>query len=262
MTSHTSAVDQEALAALVEPNRLRIVELLGASPRAVGEIAEQLGLRQPQVTKHLQTLQRHGLVTMHPLGQRRIYALRREPLRELRDWLGRFDADLPSEDVLAQYEAAIAAERARSAGPRRFEFERELDASPTAIWRAWTSADQLRRWFAPDHFEVDDCVVEPVPGGRFDVVLREGDGKRHSAAGRFVKLARPHALRFEQAPLGPSGQPLFAAVHDMRLSGRRPRTVLRLTIDVRDVRPEAAPAVAGIGFGWEQLLDRLATVVA
>jgi uncharacterized protein YndB with AHSA1/START domain len=92
--------------------------------------------------------------------------------------------------------------------------------------------------------------------------LREGDGKRHSAAGRFVKLARPHALRFEQAPLDPSGQPLFAAVHDMRLSGRRPRTLLRLTIDVRDVRAEAAPAVAGIGFGWEQLLDRLATVVA
>ena len=71
------------LAALAEPNRLRIVGLLGAAPRSVGEIAAALRLRQPQVTKHLQTLERAGVVTVHPLGRRRIYALRRETLREL-----------------------------------------------------------------------------------------------------------------------------------------------------------------------------------
>src|SRR5205809_130135 len=106
-------MDAQLLAALAEPNRLRIVELLGAAPRSVGEIATTLELRQPQVTKHLQTLERAGVVTMHPLGQRRIYALRREPLRELRAWLEAFDVRLPSEDVLEQYGAAIDAERAR-----------------------------------------------------------------------------------------------------------------------------------------------------
>src|SRR5436853_7161480 len=85
------AVDSGLLAALAEPNRLRIVELLGESPRPVGEIAARLDLRQPQVTKHLQTLERTGLVEAHPLGRRRIYALRREPLRAPRDWLGGFE---------------------------------------------------------------------------------------------------------------------------------------------------------------------------
>src|SRR5690348_14784000 len=100
-------MDPALLAALAEPNRLRIVELLAAAPRAVGEVAVQTGLRQPQATKHLQALERAGLVTVHPLGRRRIYALRRDGLRELRAWLERFDADHPSEDVLAQYAGAI-----------------------------------------------------------------------------------------------------------------------------------------------------------
>src|SRR4051812_8761530 len=108
-------VDPVLVAALAEPNRVRIVELLNAAPRPGGEIAASLGLRQPQVTKHLQTLERAGVVTMHPLGQRRIYALRREPLRELRAHLEAFDGDHPSEDALAQYARAIEAERARPA---------------------------------------------------------------------------------------------------------------------------------------------------
>src|SRR4051812_40346415 len=105
--AYSVGMDLQPLAALAEPNRLRIVELLGAAPRSVGEVALELGLRQPQATKHLQTLERAGLVTMHPLGQRRIYALRREPLRELRAWLERLDADHPSEDALVAYQRAI-----------------------------------------------------------------------------------------------------------------------------------------------------------
>src|SRR5438067_2556419 len=108
-------MEAATLAALGERNRLRIVELLNGAPRSVGEVAAELGLRQPQVTKHLQTLERAGLVTMHPLGQRRIYALRREPLRELREALAPYAAAHTSEDVLEQYRTAIDAERGRMA---------------------------------------------------------------------------------------------------------------------------------------------------
>lgn len=95
-------MDFALLAALAEPNRKRIVELLGESPRPVGEIAARLDLRQPQVTKHLQTLARTGLVEVHPLGRRRIYALRHERLRELSEWLSGLEATHPSENVLIQ----------------------------------------------------------------------------------------------------------------------------------------------------------------
>ncbi len=75
------------LAALAELNRLQIVELLRDGPRSVGEIAELLQLRQPQVSKHLRVLSDAGFVEVHPLAQQRIYQLRREPFHELDIWL-------------------------------------------------------------------------------------------------------------------------------------------------------------------------------
>ena len=170
-------MNHRLLSALGELNRLRIVELLDESPRPVGEIARMLELRQPQVTKHLQTLERMGLVEVHPLGRRRIYALRRERFHELRDWLSGFEATHPSDDVLVQYRVAIEAEQALSEqqrrAPRTFQFEHELPAAPSRVWRAWTTAAVVRRWWSPEHFEVADCQVDAVPGGRLRIVLVE-----------------------------------------------------------------------------------------
>jgi len=73
--------------ALAEPNRLQIVELLRHRPLPVGTIAERLGMRQPQVSKHLRVLSEAGLVQVRPVAQQRIYGLRAEGLKDLDDWL-------------------------------------------------------------------------------------------------------------------------------------------------------------------------------
>ncbi len=80
----------ETFAALAEPNRFRIVELLRAGPRGVNEIGERLALAQPQVSKHLGVLRRAGLVEVEPMAQRRVYALRAAPLRQMSRWLERY----------------------------------------------------------------------------------------------------------------------------------------------------------------------------
>ena len=77
----------ETLTALAEPHRLEIVELLRDGPRPVGEIVDRLGLRQPQVSKHLRVLSNAGLVEVHAAAQRRIYKLRPQPLHDLDMWL-------------------------------------------------------------------------------------------------------------------------------------------------------------------------------
>jgi uncharacterized protein YndB with AHSA1/START domain len=115
----------------------------------------------------------------------------------------------------------------------------------------------VRRWWSPEHFDVADCEVDPVPGGRLRIVLIEGDGTRHEAAGRFLALSRPRSLSFDLAPLDTSGQPLFRAIHEVRLAQRGQQTTLALTIHLSDAPAEAAPAVAGIPLGWEQTLDKL-----
>lgn len=74
------------LAALAEPNRLHIVELLRDGPLPVGDIVDHLRLHQPQVSKHLRILSDAGIVEVHPDAQRRIYKLRPDPFRELEKW--------------------------------------------------------------------------------------------------------------------------------------------------------------------------------
>jgi uncharacterized protein YndB with AHSA1/START domain/DNA-binding transcriptional ArsR family regulator len=257
-------VDYAVLAALAERNRLRIVELLSQAPRSVGEVAAGLGLRQPQVTKHLQTLQHAGLVTVHHLGQRRIYALQRGPLRELRHWLEALGEAHPAEQVLERYATAIAGERAgASRDPgwaigRRIRFQRTLPAAVSDVWASWTRPALVRQWWSPDHFTVADCDIDPVPGGRLEITMQEADGSRYPSRGRFLTVTPPRQLRFELAHLTADGAPLFTAIHHLHLTDHGQRTQLNLAIRVTAASPAAALAVAGIQLGWEQLLNKLA----
>jgi DNA-binding transcriptional ArsR family regulator len=77
-------------AALAEPSRFRIVELLRAGPRSVNDIGEELALNQPQVSKHLRVLKEARLVDVQPYAQQRLYELRPQPLRELHEWTERY----------------------------------------------------------------------------------------------------------------------------------------------------------------------------
>ncbi len=78
---------RSTLAALAEPTRLQVVELLRDRPHYVGEIEEALRMGQPQVSKHLRVLREAGIVSSTVDAQRRLYRLRPEPFRELDDWL-------------------------------------------------------------------------------------------------------------------------------------------------------------------------------
>lgn len=77
--------------ALGEPNRLQIVELLRTSSFAVGEIAETLRIRQPQVSKHLKVLAGTGIVRVEPRARQRIYHLQAEPFDRIARWIDSFE---------------------------------------------------------------------------------------------------------------------------------------------------------------------------
>jgi DNA-binding transcriptional ArsR family regulator len=77
----------DALAALAEPTRRRIVDRLGTSERSVGELVEALDLSQPAVSKHLRVLREAGVVSCRAAAQRRLYRVDPRPLRELDEWL-------------------------------------------------------------------------------------------------------------------------------------------------------------------------------
>ena len=80
----------ETLAALADPHRRQVVELLRERPRRAGELAQAAGLTAPAMSRHLRTLRRSGLVeeTSPAFDARvRVYQLRPEPMVHLLRWL-------------------------------------------------------------------------------------------------------------------------------------------------------------------------------
>jgi DNA-binding transcriptional ArsR family regulator len=76
-----------AYAALAEPHRRQILDLLRDGERPAGDLVERLDLSQPGVSKHLKVLREAGLVAVRADGKRRLYALRPAPLAEVDEWL-------------------------------------------------------------------------------------------------------------------------------------------------------------------------------
>jgi DNA-binding transcriptional ArsR family regulator len=77
---------------VAEPTRRRILDLLLKSDSSVTELARNLEISQPLLSKHLRTLRDSGLVQVRVDAQRRIYSLDPRPLEELDDWLDAYRA--------------------------------------------------------------------------------------------------------------------------------------------------------------------------
>jgi DNA-binding transcriptional ArsR family regulator len=78
-----------AMVALADPTRRRIVETLARGPLSSGEIASRFDISAPAISQHLKTLRSARLVRVRPQAQRRIYELDLEGLDEMSDWVTR-----------------------------------------------------------------------------------------------------------------------------------------------------------------------------
>ena len=88
----TSARLDRTLAALADPHRRGVVDVLGRGPQSAGDLARKLGLTAPAMSRHLRVLREGGLVQdSHPHfdARVRVYSLRSEPMVELRQWLAK-----------------------------------------------------------------------------------------------------------------------------------------------------------------------------
>ncbi len=79
----------DRFAALSDPTRRQIVEILGAGERTAGAIGERFPISAPAVSQHLKALRDAGLVSVRAEGTRRIYSLDPASLAEMEDWFAR-----------------------------------------------------------------------------------------------------------------------------------------------------------------------------
>ncbi|MFC8950410.1 metalloregulator ArsR/SmtB family transcription factor [Streptomyces rochei] len=265
------------LAALADPARWRLVSLLAERPRPVGVLAELAQARQPQTTKHLQTLERAGIVTSQRTGQRRIYALRPGPLRELAATLDRL-ADTAQQtagprETYDRYDATLHTERLAAQKPgwadgRSFSFRRSLPGHPELVWRHLTEPSLLAHWWTPHDLRVSELVFEARPGGRILQEYRDAEDTDGSdlVAGRAegtVDDIRPcEHLAYRLSPQLPDGGLAFTAHITLDLRPTTTGTDLDVHWRITDSTVDSADFIAGIEIGFGQSLDKLTTTLA
>ena len=79
----------DRFAALADPTRRRMVELIGGGEKPVGELAAAFPISAPGVSQHLKALREAGLVRVRVDGQRRLYSLDPDGLDEVETWIAR-----------------------------------------------------------------------------------------------------------------------------------------------------------------------------
>src|ERR687897_3139333 len=82
-----AATTADAFNAVAEPRRREILCLLAAGERPVNDLVRELGLAQPQVSKHLRVLREVGAVDVRDRGRQRLYRLNGHALKPIHDWV-------------------------------------------------------------------------------------------------------------------------------------------------------------------------------
>jgi DNA-binding transcriptional ArsR family regulator len=87
-----TATTTDAFNAIAEPRRRAILDVLAGGERPVNDLVRELGLGQPQVSKHLRVLREVGAVDVRVEGRRRLYRINGHALKPIHDWVGAYEA--------------------------------------------------------------------------------------------------------------------------------------------------------------------------
>ena len=142
---------------------------------------------------------------------------------------------------------------------------RVFAAPRETVFKAWSSADHIKRWFCPDGYSVPEATVEMRAGGRFEVCMRSPEGVDHWTKGTFNEVIAPERLTIDHHVIDPcGGGPLFSAVTQVSF---RDEGAGRTLMEVVQTYSAAGTAQAdqmlkGAPEGWRQTLDKLEAEVA
>ena len=78
--------------------------------------------------------------------------------------------------------------------PVTLEVRRTFAAPRQRVFDAWTSAEALKRWHAPENATVDDASVDFRVGGRYLIQMRGDDGQLHRVGGEYREIDPPRRL--------------------------------------------------------------------
>ena len=142
--------------------------------------------------------------------------------------------------------------------PPQLKVSRLLHARRETVFKAWSSAEHVSRWFCPQAYTIPEANVEMRPGGPFEVCMRSPSGDEHWTRGVFVEITPHTRLVIDMRVSDTRGTLLFTAHTEVDFSDAIAGTRLDVVQTYAVVDPAiAAPMVGGAAEGWRTTLDKL-----
>jgi uncharacterized protein YndB with AHSA1/START domain len=91
--------------------------------------------------------------------------------------------------------------------------ERTLDAPRDLVWKAWTTPDHLKKWWAPKPYETPECEIDLRPGGKFYTRMTGPDGFDSAGTGCFLEIVEGRRIVWTSALL-PGYRPAPEQIED------------------------------------------------
>jgi len=147
--------------------------------------------------------------------------------------------------------------------PAPLVVSRIFPAPRDLVFRAWSSADHLKRWFCPAGFSVPEARVEFRVGGDFNICMRSPEGQDHWTRGKYTEIVPNSRLVIDMQAIGAQDRPLFRAYTIVTFEEvRGGSTRLEVTQAYTLYESLAALMIQGAPQGWSQTLDHLEQEVA
>ena len=152
----------------------------------------------------------------------------------------------------------LAETKTEIADPPPLRISRVLHAPRETVFKAWSSAEHVKRWFGPEGVFVPEARVEMRVGGAFDICMRLDNGVEHWARGSFVEVVAPSRLVIDMRAGDGAGHVFFRAYTVIEFSDTLGGTRLDVTQTYTLIdRERAAAMIGGAPEGWRSTLDQL-----
>jgi uncharacterized protein YndB with AHSA1/START domain len=138
---------------------------------------------------------------------------------------------------------------------------REFDAPRELVFRLWTEAEHMARWWGPAGFTNPVCKMDVRPGGVYRIVMRAPNGQEFPSEGSYMEVVRPERLVFSNNAVGEDGAKVLEGLTTVLFAEKGGKTTLTMRTRAKAVVDFARAYLTGMEAGWTQSLERLAEEV-
>lgn len=134
---------------------------------------------------------------------------------------------------------------------------RVFHARRETVFRAWSSAEHVMRWFSPETFTIPEAKIDMRVGGPFELCMQSPAGERHWIRGEFAEVVPQTRLVIDMRVSDAGGNPLFRAYTEVDFADTLGGTRLDVTQTYTLTDPTKAWMIGGAPEGWRSTLDKL-----